>query len=152
MAARLVQPPRRRALSPAAAAEVDEYGELARRLALCDPDQARLRVLSAKIQMRHEHDQGDEPVVERGQVYEVQMTPRRHERTIYNKKKAFEALRAALGLDGLIAILDIPVTAIDKVIPRSRQKAFVHEERSGYRILTVVALSPAAAKAPNGAA
>lgn len=132
--------------------EIDEYGEIKRRLQLREPDVARLGVLAAKIQARHHDDSGEVAVVERGLVYEVQLSPRRNERTIKNKRKAFDALKKALGLDGVLALLEISLTGIDKVIPRSEQKSFISEERSGYRVLTVVPLAPLApssAEAPK---
>jgi hypothetical protein len=43
-----------------------------------------------------------------------------------------------------LAVIEIPLGLIDKHVPKSIQGNFVHEERSGYRTLDVVALQPAA--------
>jgi hypothetical protein len=125
-------------------AKIDEYGEIKRRLQLAEPDEQRAKALKDEIEGWHKDGPGDVPITERGAAYEVQLSPRRNERTIVDKRKAFDRLKKALGMDGLIAILDIPLTAgVDKVVPKSEQKAFIAEERSGYRTLTVVALAPA---------
>jgi len=123
--------------------KIDEYGEVKRRLALAEPDEQRAKALKDTIEAWHEDDAGDLPVVERGLLYEIQLSPRRNERTVTDKKKAFAVLRKGLGLDGLIALLDIPFSTLDKNVPKSAQHAFVAEERSGYRTLTVVALHAA---------
>jgi hypothetical protein len=128
------------------AAKVDEYGEVRRRLALCAPDEALAKALKDEIEGWHADDPGELTGIERGTQYELQFSARRMERTVFDKQKAFAKLRRALGLEGLIAILDIPFGAgIDKVVPKSEQGAFVSEERSGYRTFTVVPLfAPAA--------
>jgi hypothetical protein len=122
---------------------IDEYGEVKRRLALAEPDEQRAKVLREQIESWHKDDANDQPVVERGLVYEIQLSPRRNERTVTDKKKAFNVLKKALGLEGLIALLDVPFGIFDKNIPKSAQHAFVTEERSGYRTLTVVPLHAA---------
>jgi hypothetical protein len=124
--------------------KLDRYGEIIRILKLTAPLEDEKSVLSAEIQGWHKDDAGDVPVIDRGHLYEIQLSPRRNERTIFSKLKAWNALKKALGLHGLIALINIPMgEVLDKHIPKSAQKAFVSEERSGYRTLTVVALHPA---------
>jgi hypothetical protein len=124
---------------------IDEYGEVKRRLALSEPDEQRAKALKDTIEGWHKGDAGDVPVVERGALYEIQLSPRRNERTVTDKKKCFNALKKTLGLDGLIALFDIGLGVLDKNVPKSAQHAFVTEERSGYRTLTVVPLHAATA-------
>jgi hypothetical protein len=125
-------------------AKLDEYGEITRRLALCEPDEERAAVLKAEIQSWHESAPADEPIVDRGERWEIQMSPRRNERSITDKRKAFNLLKKSLGLDGVIAVIDIGLGVLDKHIPKSAQKAFVTEERSGCRTLKPVAIHPVA--------
>jgi hypothetical protein len=127
------------------AAKIDRYGELDRQLELMAPIEEEHAALKAEFQSWHEHDQADKPVIEAGQIYQVQMSPRTNKRTILNKKKVFEMMRRALGIDALIGIVDIPLSEIDKTIPESMQKGLLHKERSGYRTVKVVPLLPAKA-------
>ena len=124
---------------------IDEYGEVKLRLALSEPDEARAKVLKEAIESWHKDGAGDVAVTERGALYEIQLSPRRNERTVTDRKKAFNVLKKAVGLEGLIALLDVPFGILDKNIPKSAQHAFVTEERSGYRTLTVVPLHAAVA-------
>jgi hypothetical protein len=125
--------------------KVDRFGELDRQIQLLAPLTAAHRALKEEIESWHRGDAGDTPVVEKGVLYEVQMSPRRNERTVVNKKKVFALLKAALGIDGIVALVNLPFeAAIDKYIPKSSQKGLINEERSGYRTFTVVALQPAA--------
>jgi hypothetical protein len=131
------------------AAMIDRYGELKRQVDLVAPAEQEMKVLKELI----EADCGgaaELPIVERGQVYEIQMSPKRSERTLTNKKKVFAMLKKTLGMDGVIALLDIPFTAaVDKYIPVSQQAGLVNKELSGYRTFTVVAI--AAAEPPAAA-
>lgn len=126
---------------------LDTYGEVTRRLALVAPDEALEKALKEKIQSWYKDAPGELPQTERGFIYEIQMSARRNERTITDKRKVYQLLKKSLGLDGLIAVLEIGLSVIDKHIPKSAQHAFIAEERSGYRTMTVVALDPALPKA-----
>jgi hypothetical protein len=131
--------------------KVDRFGELDRQIELMQPAVDEHAVLEAEIKSWHKDSHADKPVVETGLLYQVQMGPRTNKRTLVDKKKIFEILRRMLGLDGLIAILDFPLGAIDKTIPQSLQKGLIHEERSGYRSLKVVALKPVSPDLPKAA-
>src|ERR1035441_2480619 len=86
-------------------AKIDLYGEVKRRLALAEPDEALAKSLKDEIESKHKDGPGDVPVVERGNLYAIQLSPRRNERTLTNKRKAWQLLKNALGLDGLIAVI-----------------------------------------------
>jgi hypothetical protein len=122
-------------------AKIDEYGEIKRRLQLVAPDEARAKLLKQEIESWHKDDPAEQAIVERGSLYDVQLSPRRNERTVTGQKKAFTLLRKALGMDGLIAAIRIPLTLIDKVIPKIEQYGLVTEARTGYRAFTVVPIS-----------
>ena len=124
--------------------EIDELGELQRQIDLMDPVVERHKVLKEKLEDHAKAAPADAPVVFRGRLYQVHFGPRRRERTITNPKKAFAALKKALGAAGVLAAIDIALGLIDKHVPESEQKSFIHEERSGWRKLDVVALTPPA--------
>lgn len=124
-------------------AKIDLYGEVTRRLALAEPDAALAASLKDEIQERHKDGAGDQPATERGNVYEIQLSARQKKRTIVDRRKAFNLLKRRLGIDGLIAALEIPLGILDKTVSKSEQDTFVSEERSGHRTLTVVALNAA---------
>ena len=124
--------------------KVDRLGELARRDALGEPDRNEADVLKAEIKSWYENHPADKGALACGTLYRIQLGPKRNERTLSDKKKAFHLLRKTLGFDGLIGLLDIHFGALDKTIAKSEQASFVHEERSGYRLLSIVALNPAA--------
>jgi hypothetical protein len=121
--------------------KINRYGELDRLLSLSKPYKDEAEVLKDEIESWHENDPADKGAISTGTLYRIHLTAKRNARALIDKKKAFHLLRKKLGFDGLMAILDIPLGAIDKAIPKSEQ-SFIHEERSGYRSLTVVALQP----------
>ena len=124
---------------------IDDYGEACRRKALAQPDLDLAKDLKEKIELLAADRAADLPFTIAGHRYQLQFSARRRERTLTDKRKAFNALKKALGMDGLIAVIDIPFgAAIDKHIPESLRKTFVTEEKSGYRTVDVVALAPAA--------
>lgn len=101
----------------------------------------RHKVLKDKLEARLKDTPGDKPVTLRGTQYELQYGTRRNERTITNKRKLFALLKERLGLAGVLALVDIPLAAVDKHVTTTEQKALVVEERTGWRKLDVVALS-----------
>lgn len=132
--------------------KMDDLGEVRRRLALAEPDIELEKLLSKEIQSWFQDSAGDRPESARGNLYEIQLTARRNERTVLDKKKAFNCLKKALGLDGLIAVLDIPLGVLDKNLPESVRSAFIHQEHSGYRTLTAVPIHAAAPEPDKKAA
>jgi hypothetical protein len=122
--------------------KADRYGELKRQLQLIDPIQQEADSLKEEIESWHQGGAGDYPVIERGFLWELQLSARRRERTIRNKWKLFNRLRSALGIRGVIGMITIPLGEIDKVIPKSEREAFLQEERAGWRAFTVVPLHP----------
>jgi len=127
------------------ALDIDELGEIDRQLQLTKPLEARYKVLKEKLDLHFSDFDAEKPCTGRGNEYEVQLSPKRNERTVVDKKKIFGLLKKALTMDGLIALLEIPFgAAIDKYVPKSAQAGLIHEERSGYRTFTIVALKPVA--------
>jgi hypothetical protein len=130
-------------------AEIDEFGELQREIDLMSPKVERHSILKERLQKRlaDAGAAGDKPVIIAGHDYEVHGTAQRNERTFTNKRKAFNLLKARLGLDGVIALITLPLSeGIDKNTTADEQKQFLVENRSGSRTLKVVALrGPAAA-------
>jgi hypothetical protein len=126
--------------------KVDRYGELQRRKKLNEPDEDEAAVLKAEIESWHKDSPADKGPTEKGELYQIQLSPKRNQRTFKDKRKAFNVLMRTLGRDGLIAVIEIPFGVLDKSVPASAQAAFMTEERSGYRTLTVVALQPAELK------
>ncbi len=126
-------------------AKIDIYGELDRKLELVEPEREQHKLLGKEIQSWYKNEDGAMPQVANGNDYRIQLSARRNERVITDKKKAVAALKRALGsLDAVIAVLDIPLGLIDKHVPESEQATFIHEEHSGYRTLEAVALHPPA--------
>jgi hypothetical protein len=125
------------------AADVDEMGELERKISLLDPLVSRHKVLTERADEAAKVWPADSPVIIRGGLYELQLGPRRNERTVVEKLKVYNFLRRALGIDGLVAAVDIPLAVIDKNIPESARAGLIVTERSGYRARKLVALQAA---------
>ena len=123
-------------------AKADRYGELRRRLQLIEPDKEEADALKKEMESWYQGGQGDTPEVVTGNFWAIQMSARRHERTIKNKWRLFNRLRQALGLRGVIGMISIPLGEVDKVIPKSERDSFFDEERSGWRLFNVVPLHP----------
>jgi hypothetical protein len=124
--------------------QIDRYGELQRMIAIFAPIEAEARLLKIEIEGWHAKDKPGAAFTERGHLYAINISACRNERTVVDKRKAFNRLKEALGLDGVIGVVQINLATIDRYIPASEQKAFIAEERSGYRTFEVVALHPAA--------
>lgn len=123
--------------------EVDRLGELERRKGLAALDEAEYKALKDKAGKVAEAQPADKPCALRGELYELQLGPRRKERTIIARWKVFLRLRKALGLKGIICALTIPIGLVDENIPKSEQAGMVSEEQSGWRSMSLVALQPA---------
>ena len=124
--------------------KIDRYGELDRLAQLRAPEEAERKALKEEIERWHEGEPADLPVSEAGLQYVILMTARRKERTVTDKKKVFNLLKKRLGLDGLIAALEIGLGFVDKHVTASEQKGLIVTELSGYRTFNVVATSPVA--------
>ena len=127
-------------------AKIDRYGELDRLAELRTPDELERKALKEEIESWHEDKPGDCAISEAGKSYVILMSARRKERTVTDKRKAFNLLKKRLGMDGLITALEIGLGFIDKHCTASEREAFVVTELSGYRTFSVVATSPAAAE------
>jgi hypothetical protein len=120
----------------------DEYGDLDRQIHAFAPKAARHKALRAKIEEAVKEHPADLPALLQGKLYQLQLSPRKNERTLTDKAKAWALLRKVLGIEALIAAVTIPLTLLDKWVPKDRQAGFVSEARTGTRIITVVALAP----------
>lgn len=124
------------------AALVDKYGDLDRQIQLFAAKVKRHKELKDLIGEAVETRKAEKPVILRGKLYELQLSPRKEERTLTNKPKLFTLLKKLLGLDGLIAVLPIPMALVDKWIPEAEDLKLVATAATGTRIITVVPLAP----------
>jgi hypothetical protein len=126
------------------AADADELGELQRQADLLDPVIARIKVLTERADDAAKASPADAPVVYSGALWQLQLGPRRNERTVTDKWKAYIWLRKLFGAEAFVEILDIPLGLIDKHAPDSVSKGWITKEQSGYRSRKLVALAPVA--------
>ena len=137
--------PKRSATDPPAE-DIDRYSDLDQKVLLFAPILEEHDLLKKKIEAGVANRPGDLPSVLDGHRYQLQLTARRNERTITNKKAVFNRLKKLLGIDGFLALITIPLgEAVDKNIPKSEHRAFVVEERTGSRSIKVIPQRPAAA-------
>jgi hypothetical protein len=132
--------------TPHLADKIDRYGDLDLQVQLFAPIKEEHELLKKEIEASLADKPGDLPAVVDGRRYQIQLTARRNERTIVNKRKLFNRLKALIGLDGFLALITIPLgEGVDKNVPKSERSAFLVEERTGARTLSVVPQKPAAA-------
>jgi hypothetical protein len=124
-------------------ATVDRYGELDRRADLAKPDEAEAAILKSEIQGWYKETPADKGASAQGDLYRVNLTAKRDERTLVDKRKAFNILTKRLGMDGLIAVITLPLTVIDANFTTAEQESLCPKTRSGYRTLSVVAMQAA---------
>jgi hypothetical protein len=128
---------------------IDEFGELDRRLALLKPAVDRHRELKEIIASWYADTPAEKATTASGKLYTVHVAAAGNERTVFDNKKAFAALKKATGsLDAAVAAITIPLTkAIDKFIPKELHPQFVSEARTGSRKVTAVLTASATDKA-----
>jgi hypothetical protein len=126
--------------------DIDRYGDLDLQLALFAPVREEHELLKAKLEAGLAGRPGDLPSVLDGRRYQLQLTARRNERTITDKKSVFNLLKKRIGIDGFLALISIPLgEGVDRNTVKSEQAKFLKEERSGSRSIKVVAKRPAPA-------
>jgi len=120
-------------------AEIDEFGSLDREIKLRENrrDFLKTDVITPYLNTLDPN----KPQDLRGLRYVIQATPNTNERTVVSPAKLIAALKKAIGMAALMAELKVLLATVDKYIPKSQQKAFVVEERTGSRRLTVVGLA-----------
>jgi hypothetical protein len=125
---------------------IDRYGDLDLKVQLFAPIKEEHELLKKEIELSLADKPGDLPAVVESSRYQIQLTARRKERTLIDKRKLFARLKKQLGLDGFLALVTIPLgEGVDRNIPQSEHKLFVAEERTGSRTLSVVPQRPPAA-------
>lgn len=114
--------------------KVDRFGDLDRALALITHEHAAL-----KEEIRgwlDEETPAAELAIARGNRWVVLFSPRKEQRTVIDKLKAFRLAQKAIGLAALVDLLTIPLgEVVDKLIPKDKHASIVRKERSGTREL-----------------
>lgn len=120
--------------------KIDRYGELDEAIQRFAPTVDEHAQLKAEIQEFYEAYPADKAALAKGAAFTLQIGERKNERTITDQKKAFQLLRAAAGsLDGAIALITIPLTAVvDKYLNDSQQRMVIKKERTGHRSVKAV--------------
>jgi hypothetical protein len=119
--------------------KLDEFGELDRQMQLIAPP--RYRSLRKEILAEYENSPAGQAIEAHGRHYVIRLSPRARERKIFDKLKAFQLLRKAIGLEVLTGLITIPLRdAIDK------HGLFLAWEQTGDRELTTVLRVPAASE------
>ena len=128
---------------PARKAKLDEFGDLNLKIQHMAPDVARHAVLKDEIVGWSKDEDGEHPCVFSGERWTIQFTPRENRRTIFDPRKAFNALKKIVGLEALMALVDVPLGAgVDKFIPEEQHKLFLVKARTGPRTMTVITTLP----------
>lgn len=126
-------------------AKIDEFGDLDLKIQQLAPDIARHAVLKTELAEVAKAMDADRQCVAAGVRWTIWFTPRENRRRITNARKAFDAVKKVVGLEGLIALITIPFeAAIDKHVPEELHKLFLVQERVGPRTMKVVPNSPPA--------
>ena len=124
-------------------ADIDRYGDLHLKVELFAPTLEEHELLRKKIESQCERKAADRPAVIEGLRYQIQLTARRNERTITNKRRVFALLKKTLGLDGVLALITIPLAeGVDKNIPKSLHSTILVQEQSGSRTMKVIPRYP----------
>ena len=116
-------------------AVIDEYGELARRVAAFKPTAERKLELEKEIASWYAEQSAELEFAAEGRLYSVQISAKGIKREITDMGKLFALLGKARFLD----VCSVPMQAIDREIPPEKHPAFLTEERKGRRAVDVVA-------------
>src|SRR5580700_1874331 len=107
----------------------DYYGERDRRVRLFQPTLDEYAAARKRLIALTEDEPPEKGVAVEGCDYAVNFGARKQERTITDPRKAFAALVRALGRDGAIASIAIPLGALDKVTTEEHRKGYVIQEQ-----------------------
>jgi hypothetical protein len=117
------------------------------------PWMKELATLKTELRKYCESQPADQPVRLAGHNRFLDFTPREMERKITDKWKAFNALKAVMGMVKLVASLTITFKVLDLEIPADEQAKFVTTARTGPRDISGGLFeSPEAPEAPAIAA
>jgi hypothetical protein len=129
--------------NPVSDAELNEFGDLNLQIEHMGPAVARHAVLKEKIVAMSKDEDGEKPCVFAADRWTVQFMPRENRRTIFDPRKAFNALKKIIGLDATMALAEVPLGAgIDKFIPEEKHKLFLTKARTGPRSMKVIPTEP----------
>lgn len=118
-------------------AVIDEFGELSRKAALFKPTADRLEALKEEIRSWYADQPGDFTTQVSGQLYDVQVGPRRNERKVSNMAKLFRLV----GRAAFLARCSFPLKSIDELFA-GKPTPFLVEDRTGNRDIKAVARMP----------
>jgi hypothetical protein len=100
----------------------------------------RHKVLKETIAGWYADTPAEQAAIAQGRLYTIHVAAAGNERTVFDKQKAFSALKKAMGSMGAaVGVIAIPLTsAIDKFIPKDQHGLFISEGRTGSRKVTAV--------------
>jgi hypothetical protein len=117
---------------------IDEYGALKQRLAPLQPAISRLAAIDKKLRLHIElEDLAPEAgTVLEGNVYDVQVTPKREERrvTAFGREKLFKML----GKRQFVEIAKITVADVEPLLSAAQQAQVIAAAHTGGRTLSAV--------------
>jgi hypothetical protein len=116
-------------------AAIDEYGELARRVAAFKPTAERKLELEKEIAAWYDGEPAECEFVVEGRFYSARISARALKRTIVDMAKLF----LLAGKARFLQLCTVPLGAIDREFPLDKRQAFLAEERKGRRSVDVVA-------------
>lgn len=98
----------------------------------------RRAALSKAIQSWYQDQPAEEPIRAEASRCYLDLSPAKNERRIASLSQAFAALKRKLGLSNLIESLTLHFKLLDVHLTEEEQAAFVVEERTGPRTISVV--------------
>lgn len=103
-----------------------------------EPWHAELKDLVAQVRSHYAKAPADIPVRAEGNLYFIDLTKREMERSVSNKKRAFDALKKAMGITALIEAITMTFKLLDAHIAPADQGTFVTQGRTGNRDVSAV--------------
>jgi hypothetical protein len=114
---------------------IDEFGGLQHEVEAFKPTRERYEALSKEIRGWYEKESGEQPYLEEGARYVLQVSAATNERTITSMPKLFRIL----GIDAFLRFCRFPLAVVDVEVPAPRHKDFIAEAMTGPRKLKAVA-------------
>jgi hypothetical protein len=113
---------------------VDEYGELDRRMQMAKADIARYETLKRVIKSWFDQAPADATGAVEGEVYILHLSARERERRVRDIHELVEAV----GLEKVLALVSVPLGAIEDIIGKTRLETLTAEARTGSRRIKAV--------------
>src|SRR4030095_6737253 len=117
----------------------DDYGELDRRMQIAKPDVQRYETLKHAIKSWFDQAPPDADGTIEGAAYRLHVSARERERRV----RDVHALVEAIGLEKLLALVNIPLQRIEDLRGRVRLEEITVEARTGSRRIKAVPLRAA---------